>query len=301
MNPMLASDAVEKKIILPCLAQPKIDGVRGWNPNGNMLARSMKPHGNHYTRKFFSEPRYTGLDGELAASDERDPLLCTKTTSATSTRKGEPFLLWHCFDLIRQDTILLPYEERYKALQHAVDHIGGHLRLIPSHLCKSMKEILEWEELWLDAGYEGIILRNPKGMHKQGRSTPTEGGLLRIKRFIEEEARVIGVTEGFRNDNIAQQNELGQSFRSSHQENKVPNGRIGSLQCIILKDSELFKAGQEITVSPGLLTHAECEYFFQHQEEILGRIIKFKHFARGVKDKPRFPTFQSFRALTDMS
>lgn len=301
MKPMLASNYDEKKLRFPLFAQPKIDGVRGWNPQGIMLGRSLKSFKNKYTNCFFSQPQYAGLDGELAAADERDPLLLTKTTSAVSTILGEPFLLWHCFDYITPKTIGLKYSERYKYLIDVVNRLGGHIRKVPSRHCANLEELLGHDEEWLDAGYEGTIIRDPDGMHKQGRSTIREGGLLRIKRFVEEEARVIGITQGSRNDNEAQINELGKTFRTSHQENKVPNGEVGSLQCAILKDTELFKAGQEITVSPGNMTQAECKYYFEHPEAIIWQVIKFKFFPKGIKDKPRFPTFVTIRAAEDIS
>lgn len=300
MRPMLASDYVKEKVRFPVIAQPKIDGVRAWNPYGNLVARSLKPHGNQHTKNMFSHDIFKGLDGELAAEAETHPRLCSLTTSATSTIGGQPFLLWHCFDYVTERTIALPYEERYAALIHVVNNIGGHLRIVPCYTCTDMQQLEELDASFLINGYEGTILRDPKGLHKQGRSTVREGGLLRIKHFIEEEAIVIGLTEGNRNDNEAQINELGRQFRTSHQDNKVPNGMLGSMQCRILKTTELFKAGDEITVSPGVMTEQEKIYYWGHREELLGKTIKYKHFPKGVKDKPRFPNFQSIRGKNDI-
>lgn len=300
MRPMLASDWVKEKVRFPVIAQPKIDGVRGWNPNGKMLGRSLKPHANRHTTQMFSHDIFKGLDGELAAESETHPRLCSLTTSATSTIGGTPFLLWHCFDYINERTIKLPYEERYNALIHVVNNIGGHLRVIPSYTCDNMDQLEELDEMLLSYGYEGTIIRDPKGLHKQGRSTVREGGLLRIKHFIEEEALVIGLTEGNRNDNEAQINELGKQFRSSHQENKIPNGMLGSMQCRILKTTEFFTTGDEITVSPGVMTTEEKIWYWNHPEELINHVIKFKHFPKGVKDKPRFPNFTSLRGKNDI-
>jgi DNA ligase-1 len=300
MKPMLASDYVKEKVRFPIIAQPKIDGVRGWNPYGNMVGRSLKPHGNLHTAKMFSDPSFKGLDGELAAESEVHPRLCSLTSSATSTIGGEPFLLWHCFDYVTERTIAMPYEERYAALINVVNTLGGHLRIVPSYSCKDMVQLEAVDEQFLILGFEGTIIRDPKGLHKQGRSTVREGGLLRIKHFIEEEAIVIGLTEGNRNDNEAQINELGRQFRTSHQENKIPNGMLGSMQCRILKTTELFKAGDEITVSPGVMTKEEKIYYWENQNLLINQIIKFKHFAHGVKDKPRFPNFQSIRGKNDI-
>lgn len=93
MKPMLATDYVEAKLRFPLGAMPKVDGVRGLNSEGVFFARSMKQHANLYTRAFYSQNIYNGLDGELAAEHECHPDLCRLTTSATSTIEGQPYTL----------------------------------------------------------------------------------------------------------------------------------------------------------------------------------------------------------------
>ena len=190
----------------------------------------------------------------------------------------------------------------------ALADLMQHIDIVPMEWCANMEELLELDNEWLDLGYEGTIIRDPYKAHKQGRSTVKEGGLLRIKRFIEEEAVVIGIEEGQTNLNEKQTNELGNSFRTTHQENMTPNGQVGSLLCRMLKDvfdpqvkdKLLLAAGQVVTVSPGKLTVKEREHFFQNPHEILEQTIKFKFFPKGGKDKPRFPTYVCIRAAADM-
>jgi DNA ligase-1 len=298
---MLADDFVESQLRFPLIAQPKIDGVRGLNLDGPLTGRSLKKHKNIYTTNFYSKPQFVGFDGELAAAAESDPALCRKTSSALSTITGEPFTLWHVFDFVSAHTRNWAYEDRYKVLEDQVAMLQGqqiegcgHLRLIPSYMVPSLEGLNELDSEFLNAGYEGTIIRDPKGRYKEGRSTVKEGGLLRIKRFVEEEAVVISITEGEENGNVAQTNELGNTFRSTHQANMVPNGMVGSFECKNLKD------GKMITVSPGKMPHDERKYYFEHPEAIVAKVIKYKHFPKGVKDKPRFPTFQCIRAPEDM-
>jgi DNA ligase-1 len=160
----------------------------------------------------------------------------------------------------------------------------------------------------LAAGFEGVCIRQPKGKHKQGRSTPTEGGLQRIKRFVEFEFKVKEILEGEANENEAQINELGHTFRSSHQENKVANGLIGAMiaeTLDVVKDPStgavLFEKGAEVRVSAGCLPHDARRHYFQHQDEFKEQVHKGKFFPKGIKDKPRFPTWQSFRDSVDIS
>lgn len=300
---MLASDFDENKVKYPCFVQPKIDGVRAGNLDGKLTGRSLKPHRNKFTTAKFSGLPYLGFDGELSVHNLLHPNLCSLTTSATSRIEGEPHIMWNVFDLILPRTINLPYSERFAELSKQVDQVNqfndSRVSLIDCWTVDSEEELLDADQYFTSRGYEGTIIRDPNGMYKQGRSTVKEGGLLRIKRFISEEALVIGINEGEHNANEAQINERGLTFRTSHQENKIPNGQVGSLACTILKDSALFKKGDSITVSKGEMTTEEAKDFFNNPCKIVGQVIKFKHFPKGVKDKPRFPTFQCIRSAED--
>ncbi len=222
-----------------------------------------------------------------------------------TTILGSPFLLWHTFDLVRLDTFALPYIDRHAILMRYINEqqdkgLCGHLRVVPMKIIENLEELNYFDEENLEQGYEGTICRGLGNPHKEGYSTVREGGLLRIKRFIEEDAFVLSINEGRTNNNVAQINELGKTFRTSHQENQIPNGMVGSMECSIVKDSEFFKAGQIITVSSGCMTEEEAIYYFNNPNELISHFIKFRHFPKGVKDKPRFPTWWSMRAEEDL-
>lgn len=311
IKPMLATDFDEKKLKFPLIAQPKIDGVRGLNLEGSLTGRSLKPHANIYTTAMFSQTHYKGLDGELAFGDQTDPNLCFNTTSAVNSIKGTPDVDWHVFDLITPATIDRVYARRYEHLQRCVDNLhetvlGRNIYIVPSVLCENLDDLLFQEGMWLDQGYEGVIIRNPDGLYKQGRSTVREGGLLRIKRFMQEDATVLAVVEGNANGNEAKTNELGRTERSTHQANMKPNGLVGTLLCRLHKDVfdahtgvNLLEKGQEITVSAGSMTHKDRAHYLLNPDEIVLKTIQFKFFPKGIKDKPRFPTFVSIRARSD--
>lgn len=305
-KPMLAEDAVRDKLRFPLILQPKIDGVRGINLGTRTTGRSLKGFDNQYASRFFSSPELSYLDGEFAAAAKTDPALCRLTTSALSTITGEPFLLWHVFDFLRPGVVDLPYIRRLESLSSYVVELQArewnqklppsfaHLRVIDYEIVKSLDELDAREEHFLGLGYEGVILRDPMGSYKNGRSTVREGGLLRIKQFIEEEAIVLSVEEGQTNTNEAKTNPLGYTERSTIKENMLPNGMVGKLIC---RD---IKTGNEITVAPGKMLHQDRVTFFEQQNLIIGKTIKYKHFPRGVKDKCRFPTFQSIRMSADI-
>ena len=302
ISPMLASDAVRSKVRFPVIIQPKIDGVRGLNLGEGMTGRSLKVFANRYTTKVYSQPELRWFDGELAAESETHARLCSVTTSALTTIEGEPYTLWHLFDSIEPEYRDMSYLERLERLRARVEMLkvsgpllSTHLRVIPATLCNNWEEVDHLEEYYVNLGYEGICGRDPYEPYKSGRSTANEGGLWRIKRFVDAEAVVTGIIEGEKNTNEAQINELGKTFRTTHQANMVPNGMVGALECLDCK------TGKPIKVSAGKMTHPERLVYFQNPALILGKTVKYKTFPKGVKDKPRFSPFQSIRADSDIS
>lgn len=302
MKPMLASDWDASKLKkFPYIMQPKVDGVRGLNLGLGFTGRSLKRHKNIHVTNYFSQAAFRYLDGEVAAEHECNPALCRLTTSALNTIEGQPFVLWHLFDYVAPDTIHRPYAERFGALKRRYWQIyqeqpefAAHLRIIPFQYVNDLAEMERVHAAFIAQGYEGSIIRDPEGMYKNGRSTPTEGGLLRIKDFVEEEAIVIRLEEGQQNTNEAVINELGQTERSTHMANMVPNGMVGALHCMDMKTKKPIK------VAAGSMPHSDRELYFSQPSLLLGKVIKYKTFLHGVKDKPRFPTFQCIRAESDI-
>jgi DNA ligase 1 len=307
-KPMLACDADETKIKYPCIVQPKIDGVRSLHHEG-FRGRSLKQHANSYLSELFKPSFLNGYDGELIiGSNPTLEDLCRKTASLTSSGVTErtEHVTWYLFDnFLHPD---LPYEER---IEMVCDHIQllrsqygweNYLEVVQSHRVNCKEELLNIEEQMLKNGYEGVIVRGINNPYKFGRSTVREGGLLRIKRFIESECVVIEIQEGESNENEAQTNELGYTYRTSHKEGKVKNGMVGALICKALatvKDPQsskvLFNKGDIIKVSAGKMDHDLRVKYFEDKSLLIDKTITFKFFPKGGKDKPRFPTFKCLR------
>lgn len=314
MKPLLADDWCEDRIQFPLIGQPKIDGVRGLNMLGTFTGRSLKTFGNRYATKRFSHSSLIGFDGELAAEHYGNPELCRLTTSALGTHAGEPYLIWWLFDYVTVDTKRLPYivrlqmlERRIAELQSEAPHLFPHLRRIPWQWINNLNELEAYDTANLNDGCEGTILRDPNAAHKEGRSGK-KPILWRIKRFVDFEFRVHTIIEGDENQNEAQINELGNQFRSSHQENMVPNGMVGAMEGVVIGEVRdptsgevLFRDGDAVRVGAGRLSHAQRKHFFENQADFKSRIHKGKFFPKGIKDKPRFPTWQTFRDTADIS
>jgi DNA ligase-1 len=307
LKPHLACDYDEAKQKFPCAAMVKIDGVRGINLNGTLTGRSLKTHGNPFVTERFSKPEFLGMDGELAVGDWTSPSLCRDTSGAVSRGYNEPDAVWYVFDYLHPDFIDLPYIGRISALYEVVKSLNlPYLKAVPMTVVNNPEELAAFEEWALEQGFEGVVLRAMDAPHKSGRASTVKGAYLRIKRFIEEEAEVLSLEEAMENQNEKVTNLLGRSERSSHMENLVGKGMVGNMTCRMLKDvydgtKLLFTAGQIVIVGPGAMTHEERADYWLNQTKLIGQVVKFKFFPKGVKDKPRFPTFVTIRPASDMS
>jgi len=228
--------------------------------------------------------------------------VCRKTTSVVNTVNKVADVRWSLFDLVRRDTFFLPYEDRLRKLEEYVSHLYDtdyqlwqRIEVIPYKIVNDLDELLALEHKYIAEGYEGIILRDPAGAWRSGRCTPESNALLRIKRFEDREGEVLDVKEGFVNNNMQTYGADGMAKRSTHAENMIPSGTVGSL---VVRDSE---TGKIVTVSKGKLSAVECQKYFAHPALIIGKIITYRVFPRGSVRAPRFPTFQNFRASSDIS
>lgn len=325
-KPHLACDVDEDKLKFPVLIMPKIDGVRGLNITGRITGRSLKEFKNSFVAECFSHECFMGVDGELVLGEWNRPGLCRETTgfvNRKTAREGKPTksldFAWWAFDYLNTSTIHLPYVERLEALAraHATwfdDGSTPNVHLVPWRLVYNLEELAAAEDAFLDDGFEGVIVRDPQGMHKSGRATTKLGAYLRIKRFVDFEGTVVGMTEAMENQNEAKTNELGRTERSTHQENMVPKGMVGNIDLKVLKDviyrgKVLIAAGEIATVGAGAMPHDQRKRVWEafvagdttSEDWIMGEVGKAKFMAHGIKDKLRMATWLCLRSEEDMS
>jgi DNA ligase-1 len=156
-----------------------------------------------------------------------------------------------------------------------------------------MDEILQAEEEALNQGFEGVMLRDPNGKYKFGRSTTAEAALVKLKRFNQSEAVIIGFEEQMHNANEAKVDNLGHTERSSHKANMVPTGMLGAM---VVRD---LNTNIEFNVGTGF-TAADRQEYWTKRESLVGKVVSYKFLAIGVKDKPRHPVFLGFRNKEDL-
>jgi DNA ligase-1 len=300
-RPMLAAKIKdENDIEYPILCTPKIDGIRCVTREKLVqdlfsgiavepISRYLNVIPNKFVQRILGEYNLTGLDGELITYDEHGDIEPYNTVqSKIMTIEGEPNFGYAVFDLVEP----VPYWDRMDWLKNklAFPKDCRLLKILPT-LIESYSQLLVYEQACLEAGYEGVMIRSTDGPYKFGRSTMKQGWLLKLKRFLDDEATVIGFEELMRNGNEQVRNALGLAERSDHQANMVPANTLGALVCLS-RDNIKFNIGTGFS-------DATRQEIWSNRETYLSQKVKFKYQPHGVKTAPRCPVFLGFRPQAD--
>lgn len=289
---MLACSAPKNLDTLPypLFASVKLDGIRCIIKDGIAYSRTLLPIRNKHIQSILGRPEYNGLDGELIVGDPTARDCIRVTNSGVMAIEGKPDFRYYVFDMWNRS---VPYN---KVLMQILTMELDYVIPLTQRICKQPKTVNAHEEEALAAGYEGLILRRSDSPYKFGRSTLKEGYLLKLKRYCQEEAIVIGFEPLQHNGNNAEINALGYTQRSSVQGNKIDLPLLGNL---IVKG--MFQDQHNVTFSIGTgFTLLEREKLWEQREDLIGKIVTYKFFPTGSKDKPRHPVFKSFRDPEDI-
>lgn len=299
MKPMLAGKyeaaKVEKK--LPLLAQVKYDGIRVFIRDGIAYTRSLKAVRSEQFQSWVAHNKgnLEGLDGEAICGDPT-ALDCYRRTSSSimSFNKPDEFT-FYAFDKWDEPTV---FADRFDQVNKIGDIGLESLTVAPTFLIESMEELDWYLTEKIAQGHEGLILRDPMAFYKYGRGSPVKCECIKLKegRWVDTEGRITALQEELENANEATLDNLGHTERSGHKENLIPKGRLGSVTV-----SGKFEDGRAFEVRIGTgFDHETRQDVWNYREDFIGRIVKFKYFDSGIKDKPRFPVFLGFRDPDDM-
>lgn len=291
-KPLLAVQADLAQINYPVIGTPKLDGIRCLISGDKAVSRNWKPIPNQHVRDvLYGLP--DGLDGELMLKNTKASF--QEITSAVMSFEGEPAFKYHVFDFVPDSYALQePYQSRLLKLKRIVETESDFpLVYVPTCLIENESELLQFEKMNLDFGFEGIMIRDPFGKYKCGRSTVKEGILLKIKRFEDSEAEIIALIKRQKNNNEQTRDELGRAKRSTAKAGKV---NLEDLGAFIVKD---LKTDIEFQIGSGLNDQIRADVWKDRMGTI-GRIIKYKYQPTGVKEAPRFPVFLGFRDSADL-
>lgn len=293
-KPMLASPADLNNIKYPVFASPKLDGIRASVVGGRLLSRTLKEIPSRHIYNMLSHPALEGLDGELIVGEPTSPTCYRDTVShVMADNKIFPFT-YYVFD--KWD------DARAFEYRRSVVHltlIGLSMKepafsgkAVVHEMLHNRTELYAYEAKQVALGHEGIMLADPNARYKFGRATTKGGELLKVKRFVDSEAEVIGVEEEMFNGNDAETNELGRTKRSTAKAGLVGKGTMGAL---FVRD---VKTCVEFNIGTGFSAADRVWWWKWLQTQDINTpkpIVKYKSFPIGTKDKPRHPVFLGLR------
>lgn len=290
-KPMKGDDADLSKLVFPYMVTPKLDGHRCIIKDGVAYTSAMKPVANQYIQGYFSGGQYDGLDGELVVGSPTANDVFNSTSSGVRRAHGEPDFTFHVFDYWASDQSAAARWKVLADMHNAGKFEQTRVALVPMHIIETMLKLESIEAAYLGMGYEGVMLRSPTSPYKLGRSTVRENYLLKLKRFEDAEAEIVGFVEQMKNTNEATTNELGRTKRSSAKAGKVGKDTLGAL---VVRAINGKYAGVEFEIGTGLDDDLR-QHIWYSQEQHLGTVITFKYQGVGNYEKPRIPVFKGFR------
>lgn len=293
-KPLLAVDSDKvKNPPLPCLVSAKLNGIRCIVFGGVAYSRSLKPLPNKMIQEWAkaNQGALEGLDGEIIAGDDiyaYDALNRSTSLVMAFDKVGKfNFCVFDCYDAE------ITYQTRYLSIAGSDIESIPNVLLVKHELCFTEDHVNHYEAYYKNLGAEGLMRRNLEGQYKCGRSGTKNPELMKIKRFVDAEFKIIGYEEKMHNANEATTNELGRTARSTCKENLVPMGTLGAL---ILETTE----GKPFNCGTGF-DDATRDYLWSIRLTLPGQYAKIEYFPEGMQDVPLLPVFIQIRNPIDMS
>jgi DNA ligase-1 len=274
----------------PYLVSRKYDGIRLVRHEDKLITKSGKQLPNKHIRNWCLANVPPGFDFEVISGPPNLETTYNTTYRAAMTIEGEPDFHLYMFDLCDRDNMYAI--DRYKRLQ--CFPANQRIVVVEKYLCTDMVQVQAYYDQFLSEGYEGAILQTPDSFYKSGKCTPKENIQLKLKPEDDFDATIIDVYEAERNDNEAFLNELGETKRSTHAENKVGKGIAGGF---LARDH---LTGETIRIGCGKMKHAERAEVWQDKTNYIGRGFVYRSMTYGVKDAPRQGRWYRWRDTVDM-
>ena len=290
---MLAHDGAghEKKIIGKKILQPKLDGVRCltvvnyeaqtvemYTRNGKVLENFA--HITDYLKGFINEfGRSMIIDGEVMSTSFQD--LMKQVHRKENVEASDAVL--HVFDMLplvefKTGKSALGQRRRFNYIKENFSKIfadSGCITIVPWKEIDldtfiGTVEFTDYNKEMVEAGYEGIMIKDPDAKYECKRTT----SWLKQKPFIEVSLSIVEVEEG-----------TGRNV-----------GRLGALVCRGMDD------GREIAVNVGSgFTDSDRSSFWGERDTLVGQVVEVR--ADAVTQNQdgtyslRFPRFLRFRGF----
>lgn len=286
LRPMLAETFTTRKqhIKYPCGVSAKLDGVRCMiytDKEGKTEIISRQGKKYDYLNGIRTEASQViaengvVLDGELYTHNIPFNAISGAVRTKNKPSKYDELIEYHIFDLYIPTAKQTPYVERMKLLKE-IEASGkfSRLKFVYYTLVSKPEEFPEKHNEFVQAGYEGMIIRNLAGEYKLGRRV---NDLLKYKEFEDAEFPVVDVVEGVGSEKGAAifvcetKNPDKESKEETVTFNVRPRGSVGKRRIQ-----------------------------FQNKKEFIGKMLTVRYQPLTKEDKrPRFPVGIKFDAKVE--
>lgn len=270
----------------PLIATTKIDGIGCRLYDGHAWTPQNKPIPNLLVQAWAEQMSHLqGLQGELFAGNFNNTT--SIVMSQTKSVKGLEFHVYDNFEDRRA------YAARLNNARVTLQGKGNQKSVIPMTLvayhtcCDATAVANEYKRIIKTKG-EGLVLRDPTGEYKFGRTTLNEGLALKMKPFADAEATIRGILPLQTNTNPKVENALGLSSRGKSQANLQPLQMLGAF---IVEDGQ----GRVFKIGGGDMTKAQREAWWRIRASLIGKTLTYAYLNHGGKNLPRSPKFKGFR------
>lgn len=193
--PMLANkwEDCSHHIQIPFYVQPKLDGVRMTvgKLDGKIVMKSRTgkdvnhlDHIKEEVKDLLEEGEF--LDGENFSKEltfEQITGHCRTTLESSASSKNLTRIHFHVFDTFHLDRMDEPFGARYKRIKNIR---GTYVHVVPTYIAQTIEIFYKQ---FMDAGYEGIMVRDPTGLYELGKRSTK---LLKYKEFETREYTIVG-------------------------------------------------------------------------------------------------------------
>jgi DNA ligase 1 len=194
---------VKKHNKFPYWSQPKLDGIRCLVSDDGMQSRNGKPllsspHIRDVLQLIFDEFPFVTLDGELYNHSMKDSFedivsLARKTKPTPEDIEESARLIeYHVYDVILPDQPEATYAERLMFIEQNIKGKFPMVEVVPTVAVNNTEEVEQKLGEYLEAGYEGQMLRDRLAPYEHKRSK----SLIKHKTFEDDEFEIVEVVEG---------------------------------------------------------------------------------------------------------
>lgn len=284
IRPMLAKNYEEHKHKLPkdFMISAKLDGVRCLAVKECGKVRLLSRSGKEWDREILKHivdvlENEIMADGDIFDGEIYNHDMTFEDISGATKRYREDTedLQYWIYDIpsmgdepfrkreSKMFSIRRMLKTKYSALMNQPKQI---VHVLETSNSSSEEDMMYTYEKLVEAGYEGLIVRNPESTYKFGGRSD---GLLKYKRFFDEEYRVVDVEsgEGKWTDMgvFVCETESGERFRVSYKANEASKRDL-----------------------------------LENKEHFIGKMLKVQYFEKTAYGMPRFPVGLGVREPEDM-